>query len=87
MKDYYQWFIYRNREPECANTPAHLCGNKLSGGVAIMKIDNQVSEIKVGNTTFLISSYFKEHAQETIEQKLIRLICQNSENVIAKPNS
>ena len=53
----------------------------------MQRIDNQVSEIKVGNTTFLISSYCKEHAEETIEQKLIRLICQNSENMITKPNS
>ena len=48
-------------------------------------IETKPTEIKVGNITFLVSSYFKEQSGESIDQTLARIICQSSENVIATP--
>jgi len=52
----------------------------------VTNIENRTSEIKAGNITFLVSSHFKENAVETIDQKIVKLIYENSENMIAKPN-
>ena len=50
-------------------------------------IENCTSEIKAGNITFLVLSHFKEDDGETIDQKIVKLICENSESMITKPNS
>jgi len=53
----------------------------------VTNIENRNSEIKAGNITFLVSSYFKEDTGETIDKMIIKLICENSENMITKPNN
>ena len=36
-------------------------------------------EVKVGNTTFIVNSFSRESASETVEQMLKRVIVQNAE--------
>jgi hypothetical protein len=35
---------------------------------------SQTSEMVIGNTTYLITTFFKENVGETVEQKLVRYV-------------
>ena len=85
MKDFTYRFIFRNRVPRRANKPRHIFLQINREGKIMQAIETKPTEIKVENITFLVSSHFKEQTGETIDQMLARLICQSSENVIAKP--
>lgn len=37
-------------------------------------VRSKTTEMQIGNTTYIVTSTFKENARETAEQKLLRLI-------------
>lgn len=44
-------------------------------------IRSQTSEMKFGNTTYVVTTTFNENARETVEEKLARLVV---DRIIAK---
>ena len=47
-------------------------------------IRSQTSEMKFGNTTYIVTTTFKEDAKETVEEKLARLVV---DRIMANSNS
>jgi len=50
-------------------------------------IRSQTSEMKFGNTTYIVTTTFNEHARETVEQKLIQLVSDRISNEIKTPKT
>jgi len=50
-------------------------------------IRSQTSEMKFGNTTYVVTTTFNEHARETVEQKLLQLVSDRISNEINSPKT
>ena len=50
-------------------------------------IRSQTSEMKFGNTTYVVTTTFNEHARETVEQKLLQLVSDRISNEINAPKT
>ena len=50
-------------------------------------IRSQKSEMRFGNTTYLITTTFNEQARETVEQKLFQLVTDRIYSGITSPKS
>jgi len=50
-------------------------------------IRSQTSEMKFGNTTYVVTTTFNENARETVEQKLLQLVADRISNEINAPKT
>ncbi len=50
-------------------------------------IRSQQSEMKFGNTTYLVTTTFSEQARETVEQKFLQLVADRISSEINSPKS
>ena len=50
-------------------------------------IRSQTSEMKFGNTTYVVTTTFNEHARETVEQKFLQLVSDRISNEINSPKT
>jgi hypothetical protein len=50
-------------------------------------IRSKTSEMKFGNTTYIVTTTFNEHARETVEQKLLQFVSDRISNEINCPKT
>jgi len=50
-------------------------------------IRSQTSETKFGNTTYIVTTTFNEHARETVEQKFIHYVADRIANEMNTPKA
>ena len=50
-------------------------------------IRSQKSEMKIGTTTYIVNTIFKENARETAEDKLLRVVNNRISNELCNPQS
>ena len=50
-------------------------------------IRSQKSEMKFGNTTYIVTTTFNEDARETVEQKLLQLVMDRIRNELNSPKT